>query len=313
MPKMLNVLDMDSNTIENLGAPVNATDAATKGYVDSVASGLDVKDSVRAATTANIADLAAGAPDTVDGVSLAVGNRILVKDQTDPIENGIYVVATLGTGNDGAWTRALDFDDDAEVTAGAFTFVAEGTVHADQGWVVTSNDPIVVDTDAINWAKFSTQGQLTFRDGLTKTGSTVDVTPGDGLEILGGAASGGAVKVKLDATANGGNGSGLALAAAGLSAKVDGVTIVVNGSGELEAADAFSDHKFAASIGNGALKTFTVVHSLGTTDIHVQIKDNGTGDYVFADVDIIDANTIEVRIGAGPAPTTDQYRVIVIG
>ena len=313
MPKMLNVLDMDSNTIENLGAPVNATDAATKGYVDSVASGLDVKDSVRCATTGNITDLATGAPDTVDGVTLQVGDRVLVKNQTDASENGIYVVDTVGTGANGAWSRAADFDEDAEVTAGAFTFVAEGTVHADEGWVVTSNDPITVGTSNINWAKFSTQGQLTFRDGLTKTGSTVDVNPGNGLEIAGGAASGGALQVKLDATANGGNGSGLASAAAGLSAKVDGTTIVVNGSGELEVVDGFSSHKFAADIGDGSTKTFNVAHNLATTDIHVQVKDNGTGDFVFADIDIIDANTVQVRIGAGPAPTSNQYRVIVIG
>jgi len=313
MPKFLNTIDADTNPIINVADPTNPADAATKSYVDSVASGLDIKDSVRAATTANIADLSTGAPDTVDGVSLSAGDRVLVKDQTAPSENGIYVADTVGTGSDGAWSRATDFDEDAEVTAGAFTFVSEGTNHGDEGWVVTSDDPIVVDTDAINWAKFSTQGQLTFRDGLTKSGSTVDVNPGNGLAINGGASSGGAVEINLDGTANGGNGSGLALAASGLSANVDGSTIVVNGSGQLEAADAFSDHKYAADIGDGASKTLNVNHSLGTTDVQVVLYDNSNGEQVFADVDVLDANNVEVRIGNGPAPASNGIRVIVIG
>ena len=119
---------------------------------------LDVKVSCRFATTVNIADLAAGAPNSVDGGTPVVGDRILVKDQTTGSENGIYVVDVVGTGSDGAWSRATDFDDDSEVKANVFTFVQEGTVHEDQGWVVTTDGVITVGTDAITWAQFSGAG-----------------------------------------------------------------------------------------------------------------------------------------------------------
>lgn len=139
--------------------PTTAQHVATKAYVDAVATGLDLKDSCRAATTANIGDLATGAPDAIDGVDLAQGNRILVKAQTDPIENGIYVVDTLGTGADGEWSRASDADEDAEVTSGMFTFIEEGTAHGGQGWVLTTADPITVDTTGLNFAQFSDTGR----------------------------------------------------------------------------------------------------------------------------------------------------------
>ena len=169
---------LNSQRITGLADPSGAQDAATKAYVDALKTGLDVKDSVRAATTANIT---LSGTQTVDGVVLVANDRVLVKDQTTASGNGIYVVAA------GAWTRALDADNTpgSEVTGGMFTFVTEGTVNADSGWVLTTNDPIVLGTTALTFAQFSGAGQITAGAGLTKTGNTLDVasTGGGSLTI----------------------------------------------------------------------------------------------------------------------------------
>jgi hypothetical protein len=160
----------DANGNISVASPTADGHAATKGYVDSARSGLDVKQSVRVATTGPIT-IATGLEngDTVDGVTLATGNRVLVKDQSTASENGIYTVNATG-----APTRATDFDDNAEVTPGAFTFVEEGTANADSGWVLTNNGTITVGTTGLVFAQFSGAGQITAGAGLTKTGNTID-------------------------------------------------------------------------------------------------------------------------------------------
>ena len=160
--------------------PTDPAHAATKGYVDAARSGLDVKQSVRAATTAPItiaSDLENG--DTLDTtVTLATGDRVLVKNQSTASENGIYVVQASG-----AAVRATDFDSTAEVTPGAFTFVEEGTLNGDTGWVVTTDGAITVGTTGIAWAQFSGAGSITAGDGLTKSGSTLNVGAGTGITV----------------------------------------------------------------------------------------------------------------------------------
>ena len=158
-------VSLNSQKITNLATPTADTDAATKAYVDAARSGLDVKGSVRAATTANIT--LSGAQ-TIDGVSVIAGDRVLVKDQSTASTNGIYVAAAS------TWSRATDADVNAEVHAGMFTFVEEGTANADSGWVLTTNNPIVVGSTALAFAQFSGAGQITAGAGLTKTGNTID-------------------------------------------------------------------------------------------------------------------------------------------
>ena len=152
--------------------------AATQ-YADSVAQGLDVKDSVRLATTAALtlaSDLENG--DTLDGVALATGDRVLVKDQADATENGIYVVAASG-----APSRAADADQ-GDLTGGMFVFVEEGTANADNGFVCTVNGTPTLGTDDIVFAQFSGAGSVSAGAGLTKTGNQLDVQVDDsGIEI----------------------------------------------------------------------------------------------------------------------------------
>jgi hypothetical protein len=188
---MTGALQMGGQKITGLGTPTAGTDAATKAYVDNLAAGIDVKASVRAASTVNIAfsfpgyeatqgtsgrGRISGAPNTLDGVTLAAGNRILIKNQSTGAANGIYVVTTLGTGNDGVWDRATDFDEDTEVTAGAFVFVEEGT-QQDSGWILSTNNPIVIGGSsgtALTFVQFSGAGQIDAGNGLVKNGNTID-------------------------------------------------------------------------------------------------------------------------------------------
>ena len=157
-----------------------------KSYVDSVANGLDVKASVRVATTANLAgtyDNSAGTITAgsngaiaVDGVTLTANDRILVKDQTTQTQNGFYKVTATGSGGAAfVLTRTPDADAASELTGGAFTFVEEGTANADNGYVLTTNGTPTLGTTAITFEQFSGAGQISAGAGLTKTGNTIDV------------------------------------------------------------------------------------------------------------------------------------------
>ena len=188
-------VDAGGNKILNVGTPVASTDAANKGYVDAVKQALDIKDSVRVATTANIASTynngtsGVGATITADAngaislddVSPTTGDRILVKNQTDTTENGIYTVTTVGDGsNPFVLTRAIDNDSSADMTGGVFCFVEEGTVSADAGFVLSNvTGSATLGTTGLGFTQFSGAGSVTAGAGLGKTGNTLSVNVDD--------------------------------------------------------------------------------------------------------------------------------------
>lgn len=156
----------------------------------------DYKASVRVATTANITALNGGAPNTLDGVTLVAGDRILVKDQTTASQNGLYVVTTLGTGANGTWSRAGDADAAGELTSGAVVSVEGGTANGDSQWMLTTNNPITIGTTALTFAKQGGGGSLVNVVRYTAAGSGTYTKPSN------------VTKIRIRAIGGGGSGAG---------------------------------------------------------------------------------------------------------
>ena len=189
-PKGSGVVDVNSSRISNLTDPTQDQDAATKSYVDNVVNGLDVKESVQVATTANLASTYNNGAGTltassngalsIDGVTVSTNDRVLVKNQTDTKQNGIYVVTATGDGsNPFVLTRSGDADAASEITGGTFTFVEQGTANSENGFVFTHDGTPTLGTTAITVTQFSGAGQITAGAALTKTGNQLDVAVDD--------------------------------------------------------------------------------------------------------------------------------------
>jgi hypothetical protein len=171
---MSGAIAMGTNKITGLGTPTADADAVTKSYVDAIAQGIDAKASVVAASTAN---LTLSGAQTIDGVSVIAGDRVLVKDQTTASANGIYLCAS------GSWTRTTDTDTYAELVA-AYTFVEGGTVNANNGFICTIPTSGTLGSTSITFAQFSGAGQVIAGAGLTKTGNTLDVGTASSSRIV---------------------------------------------------------------------------------------------------------------------------------
>jgi len=174
---MSGAIAMGTNKITGLGTPTADADAVTKSYVDAIAQGIDAKASVVAASTAN---LTLSGAQTIDGVSVIAGDRVLVKDQTTASNNGLYLCAS------GSWTRTTDADTYAELVA-AYTFVEGGTVNANNGFICTIPTSGTLGSTSITFAQFSGAGQVTAGTGMTKTGNTLNVNTASSSRIVVGA------------------------------------------------------------------------------------------------------------------------------
>ena len=174
---MTGAIAMSNNKITGLATPTADQDAATKAYVDSIAQGLDAKASCLAATTANIT---LSGTQTIDGVTVTAGARVLVKNQSSAAQNGIYVAAA------GAWSRAPDADTWDELVA-AYTFIEQGTDNGNNGYICTISAGGTLGTTPVTWAQFSGAGQVIAGAGLTKTGNTLAVGTASSARIVVGA------------------------------------------------------------------------------------------------------------------------------
>jgi hypothetical protein len=175
------------------GAPTVDLHAATKAYVDNVTSGLNFHQPVRVATTANIT---LSGTQTIDGVSVIAGDRVLVKDQTTQTQNGLYVVAA------GAWSRAADADNtpDGELKGGDFTLVLEGTVGSGYGYVCSNTSAITIGTTNVTYVAFNAAKAISAGTGLTEsTPGTIDIATGGVTSAM--IADGTIVDADINATA----------------------------------------------------------------------------------------------------------------
>lgn len=336
-------VSLNSQKITGLADGTSAGDAVNKGQLDAAQNGLTVKDSVRAATVGSNIDIstALNSGDTLDGVTLANGDRILVKDQTDKVENGIYVVAASPA-------RAGDADSAGELSGGTFVFVEEGTVNADVGYVITTNGPITPGTTAHDWAVFSRAGELVAGDGLDKTGASIDVDStvarrnadntitGDVIAskatsgvnaVVSGTTSGSGVGVKGKSDSGAGvvgestTGPAFEVSSAhgtgaGLNANNTKITNVTDPTANQDAAtkkyvdDSVGAGSYKENIGDGSATEITVTHGLGTRDVTVEVVRN-SGNYDTIICEVQRTSTSAIKLVFGVAPTEDQFRVLV--
>jgi hypothetical protein len=295
MPKILKSIDANGQRLTNMADGSSATDAVTLQQMQAFVRGLDWKESVRAASTGNLNLSSPGA--SIDGVSMSSGDRFLAKDQSTGSQNGIYV----WNGAAAAATRANDADTSAKVTSGLATTVTEGTANGDKLFVLTTNDPIVLNTTALVFSQLG-------------GGGTTYTADGQGIEL-----SGSQFSLELDGTTLSKSASGLRVgsgaAGAGL-VEATGVLAVGAGTGITVNADdvaidtSIVTRKYAADCA-ATTNPQTFTHNLGTKDVTVEVVEVSTGNTVLADVTRPTTNTVSVDFGG--APSAAQYRVLVRG
>ena len=261
LPTPTGDLAMATFKITGLGTPTAATDAATKGYVDSAINGLSWKDQVKAATAvAGTLATSFENADVIDGVTLSTNDRILIKNQAAPAENGIYVVQATG-----APVRATDADTEADLLSAA-VFVEQGTANADTAWIMTTNAPITVDTTGLVWIQFGAGATYTAGNGLTLTGNEFDVNVDDST-----------IEINADT----------------LRVKDAGIT-------DAKLFESYSK-QYEATVGDGVATTYALNHALGSKDIIVDVyRVASPFDTVECDVTRSNTNEVTVGFTVAP-------------
>ena len=314
----------DANGNAKVATPTDSAHIATKGYVDAARQGLDVKQSVRVATVSPInlaSDLEAG--DTIDGVTLVAGDRVLVKDQSTATENGIYVAVASG-----AASRSSDANgtvDTGELTPGTFTFVEEGNTNSDKGFVVSTNGTITIDATAITWTQFSGAGSFTAGDGLSQSGNTINVNvvsdrtaiTGDAVDISANYVGQSSITTLGTITTGVWNGTDVAVADGGTGAS-DAANARLNLGIKTSAGVVTTTTSTLARVASqacaasaGGTSSTTVTHNFNTLDVAVQIVEVATGATVYGDVIRSNADTIAVTLLG--TITAGDYRIVVTG
>jgi hypothetical protein len=314
----------DGNGNAKVATPTDSNHIATKGYVDAARQGLDVKQSVRVATTDPInlaSDLNAG--DTIDGVTLVAGDRVLVKNQSTALENGIYVATTSG-----AALRSSDANgtaDTGELKPGTFTFVEEGTANSDKGFIVSTNGTITIDTTGIAWTQFSGAGSFTSGDGLSKDGNTINVNvtadrtaiTADAIDIASTYAGQSSITTLGTITTGVWNGTDVAVADGGSGAS-DAAGARTNlgiktsaGTATTSASTLARVAKQGCAASAAGVSTTTVTHLFNTSDVLVQVYEVSTGATVIGDVTRATADTVSVVLYG--TISANDYTIVVTG
>lgn len=314
----------DASGNAKVATPTDSAHIATKGYVDSARQGLDVKQSVRVASTANVAittGLEAG--DVIDGVTLVAGDRVLLKNQTTTSQNGIYVAVASGTASRS--TDANGTADTGELKPGTFAFVEEGTVNFDSGFVISTDGTITVGTTGITWTQFSGAGSFEAGDGLSKSGTQVNVNvtsnrtaiTADAIDISANYVGQSSITTLGTITIGVWNGTDVAVADGGTGASTAADARTNLGIKTTAGVATTSTSKLArvvkqacAASASGTSST-TVTHLLGTSDVIVQIYEGATGATVIGDVVRTSVDVVTVTL-LGTILAGD-YTIVVTG
>lgn len=299
-------VSLNSQRIVSLLDPALAQDAATKNYVDTWIQGLDAKASVKAASTVNVT--IATPPTTYDGVALATNDRVLIKNQTAPAENGIYVFQPASP-----LVRALDMDAWTEVPS-AYTWVEQGTTQADTGWVCTSDTGGTIGTTAISWTQFSGAATITAGAGLTKSGNVISALPDNATIDTAGAGS------SLEVKAAGIGSAQLAAGAVQLNTSVVGNILPVANGGtgsnatngarlNLGAAGFYSAAYPASSVASWTIPQAT--HLLRSNQgLHVQVLDVGSGNVEIPDINVSATGLVTITYAVAQAVNSKIVSIV---
>lgn len=298
-------IDLNNQRGRAFADPSAATDAATKQYVDALVQGLRWKDPVKAASTGDVtlAGYRADGSTLLDGYTLVSGDRVLLMNQTDGSENGIYVVSDSDDP-----VRASDANTAAKLD-GAAVVVTEGSTNGDKAYTQTA-DNVTLGEDSLSFVQVGGGSSYTADgNGIELSGSTfsIELASGGGLDK-------GATGLKLNSSVAG---DGLNLSTGVLS--VDAGTGLEFSTGTLQVDETYVVtepstvvRKYSTSIGDGSATSYVVTHALGTQDVTVELYDNSSPyATVYADVEHTSSSTVTVKFAAAPA--SDQYRVVVHG